>query len=98
MSNDKDFSVRNLSEYPVEELEMLYEAMVDRSLIATREEEQLADIWLYRIRDAIKEAKKNEHSVFEPKVKDGDIVTCDCGRKAIVRIFCSVCDRDEEAH
>lgn len=50
-----DFSVRNLSEYPVEELQLLFNLVYYANVEAGD-----YDTWLYRIRDAIKEAKKNE--------------------------------------
>lgn len=58
-----DFEVRKLSEYNQEDLSILFRC-VDfsrKALYPTNEKEYgVCDVWMYRLRDAIKEAKKRE--------------------------------------
>jgi len=63
-NTEPDFEVRNLSEYSVEDLQMLLE-LVMYAQMATKtngriEHAQKYDIWAYRIKDALSQAKKNE--------------------------------------
>ena len=61
-----DFEVRNLSEYPEHELDLLQKLMVmgyvssDRLGPISRTEKDIYDAWMYRIMDAIKRGRKNE--------------------------------------
>lgn len=63
-NTEPDFEVRNLSEYSVEDLETLYNLVLYGYMYAKIDKKnglaQKYDIWCYRIKDALSQAKKNE--------------------------------------
>lgn len=67
---EKDFEVRNLSEYDIKDLEILLGlvryAITGSKLSGHTDDLQYYDIWAYRIKDAISQAKKNGTITHKP--------------------------------
>lgn len=60
-----DFQVRELDSYSAKELYVLLHAVTAQFLVTRHPEEEknILDVWMYRIRDAYKEAKGREEEL-----------------------------------
>lgn len=60
--NEPDFKIRNLSDYPVEDLSTLFSACdIARKCFYNapddEKENKILDVWMYRLKGALKEAR-----------------------------------------
>lgn len=57
---EPDFKVKNLADYSVEDLDVLFSAVIIAGMYASSDKKVTLDVWQYRIKDAMKERAKQK--------------------------------------